>query len=208
MNKKLIAVLLAMLMFGLSACGALKDATVSTIYVDKKGKVTSATIASLPAEQYDENELKKSIDEALDAYNSGQDKITLDDFKVKKEQAHLILTYATAEDYENFNGRVLFAGTMAEARSAGYEFEGEFIDANKVSTTGSAILQEAQDELIIITNEPVQIQTTKDILYTSANATIIDKRVAMVEAEAGATDNGITFGNAKNAYIIYGEPKK
>ena len=208
MNKKPIAILLVILMFVLSACGALKDATVSTIYVDKNGKVSSVTIASLPAEQYDEKELKKSIDDAIDDYNGSQEKVELDSFKVKKEQAHLLLTYATTKDYESFNGRVLFAGTMAEARSAGYNFEGEFIDSKKVTTTGSAILKEAIDELVIITNEPVQIKTSKDILYVSANATIIDKRVAQVEAEAGATDNGITFGNAENAYIIYGEPKK
>lgn len=197
------------LIFGLSACGALRDVEVSTIYVDKKGKVTSATIASFSKEQYNEDELKSSIDEAISAYNGDQEaRITLAKFKVKKEQATLRMTYATSDDYEVFNGRTLFVGTIAEAKLAGYDFEGEFWDQSKATIKGSAIIKEAQDEMVIITNEPVQIQTTKDILYTSDNATIIDKRLAQVEAEVGATDNGITFGNEKNAYIIYGEPKK
>ena len=210
MNKKLIAILLAMLLFSLSACGMFSSVKTSTIYVNKKGKVTSTTISSLPAEQYNKDELKKSIDEAVSAYNSGKEKdeITLDTFKVKKEQATLKLIYATSDDYEIFNGRTLFVETVAEAKAAGYDFDGDFLDKEQGAIKGSAILKETGDAMVIITNEPVQIQTVKDILYTSDNATIIDKRLAQVEAEAGATDNGITFGNEKNAYIIYGELKK
>ena len=210
MNKKLIAILLTMLMFTLSACRIFDEVKTSTIYVDKKGKVTSTTVASLPSEQYDEKELKASIDEALSAYNGGeeQDKITLKRFKVKKEQATLRLVYASGDDYEAFNERILFVGTVAEAKVAGYDFEGEFQDASKSPVKGADILKNATDEKVIITNEPVQIETNKDIIYTSTNATILDKRLAEVEAEAGAIDNGITFGNEENAYIIYGEPKK
>ena len=210
MNKKPIAILLTLLLFSLSACGIFSSVTTSTISVDKKNKVTSVTIASLPSEQYNEEELKQSIDEAVATYNDGEDKdkITLKGFKVKKGQATLRLVYASGDDYEAFNERILFVGTVAEAKVAGFDFEGEFLDTSKATIKGSTILKDASDEKVIITNEPVQIQTDKDILYTSPNATIIDKRLAQVEAEAGATENGITFGNAENAYIIYGEPKK
>ena len=207
MNKKIIAILLSALMLIFSACGALSNAKVSTIYIDKKGKVTSATIESLPAEQYNEDALKESIDVAIAAYNQGQDteKIELDSFKVKKEQATLRMTYASAKDYEIFNERVLFVGTLAEANAAGYDFQDEFVDAKTASIKGTTLLKDAPDKMVIITNEPVQIQTIQDILYTSDNATIIDKKTAQVEAEAGSTDNGIAFGNSANAYIIYGE---
>ena len=210
MSKKLIAILLTLLMFSLSACGIFEEVKTSTISVDKKGKVTSVTVASLPKDQYDEDELKASIDEAVLAYNTGEenDKITLKKFKVKKEQATLKLIYASGDDYEAFNERILFVGTVAEAKVAGFDFDGEFLNASKATIKGSDIIKDASDEKVIITNEPVQIQTNKDILYTSANATIVDKRLAQVEAEAGATENGITFGNAENAYIIYGEPKQ
>jgi len=208
--RKIIVILLILMITTLTACGVLSNAKVSTIYVDRKGEVVSATIASLPTEQYDGDELKVSIDEAIATYNSTKENepISLNEFKVKKEQATLRLTYATAGDYEAFNERTLFAGTIAEATAAGYDFEVDFIDSDKTTIKGSAILKEARDELVIITNEPVQIQTTKDILYTSDNATIIDKRTAQVEDEAGSTDNGITFGNAKVAYVIYGEPNQ
>ena len=210
MNKKIVAILLATLILTLSACGALSGVETSTIYIDKKGKVTSVTIASLPAEQYNEKELEQSIDEAISDYNGDEEKekITLKKFKVKKGQATLKIVYATSDDYEAFNDRVLFTGTVAEAKIAGFDFAGEFLDASKTLIKGSTILENASDEKVIITNEPVQIQTSKDILYVSDNATIIDKRIAQVEAEAGAIENGITFGNEAIAYIIYGEQKK
>lgn len=210
MNRKTIAILLAILALILSACGALSKAKTSTIYVDKKGKVTSVTIASLPADKYNEEELKASIDEEILAYNGDEEKakIKLNEFKVKKEQAILQITYATSDDYEAFNSRVLFTGTVAEAQAAGFDFAGEFLDTSKTAIKGSTIVKDIFEENVIITNEPVQVQTYKDIMYTSANATIVDKRIAQVESEAGATENGITFGNEENTYIIYGEPKE
>ena len=208
--KKVTVTLLIVMMLFLSACGALSKVKTSTIYVDKKGKVTSVTIASLPADQYNEEELKASIEEEILAYNGDEEKakIKLNEFKVKKEQATLRITYATSDDYEAFNGRVLFTGTVAEAQAAGFDFAGEFLDTSKTAIKGSTLVKDAAEEKVIITNEPVQVQTYKDIMYTSANATIVDKRIAQVESEAGATENGITFGNEENAYIIYGEPKE
>ena len=208
MKKKLMTILLAMLMLALSGCGALSGVKTSTIYVDKKDKVISATVASLNAEQYDEDELEQSIKEAIATYNGSEEKVKLNKLNVKKGQATLTMTYETSDDYEAFNSRVLFTGTVAEAKQAGYDFAGNFIDTSQAEVKGKTILDGASDEKVIITNEPVQIQTSLDIMYVSDNATIIDKRLAQVEAEVGATENGITFGNEAVAYIIYGEPKK
>ena len=215
MSKKIIAMVFILLMVMLSGCGAISKATTSTIYINTKGKVSSVTVEALPAQQYSEEDLKNLIDLSIAEYNSGQDeeKIKLDGFKVKGDQARLTMSYATSLDYEGFNGRVLFWGTVSEAIAAGYKFDMDFIDEAKAVTKGSVITapkaeDNQKEEQVIITNEPVQIQTTKDILYTSKNATIIDERLVQVEAEAGATDNGITFGNSENAYIIFGDKPK
>lgn len=192
MKKVATLILIAMITI-LSGCSKLGSAEASTIYVDKKGRIESITVEALPAEQYNKEELKTMIDESIDDYNGKQEeeKITLESFKVKKDQARLTMKYASYEDYEDFNGRILFAGTVAEAKVAGYEITTTYTDAS-----------------IIITNEPVQIKTPKDIVETSENASIIDEKLAVVEGEGGATENGIIFENSKVAYVIYGENKE
>jgi len=205
MNRKITAIILALLMIGLFGCSATSSAKTSTIYVDKNGKVSSVTIENLSAEQYSEEELRELVTQTIKEYNSekGEDKVKLDELKVKKEQARLAIEYATSADYEEFNGRILFVGTVAEAKEAGYDFETDFVGADEATIKGEAVVGQEKDSQVIITNEPVQIKTIKDILYTSTNAKITDKRAAQVDAEAGATENGITFGNSECAYIIY-----
>jgi len=205
MNRKLILTLLIMLLLSLSGCQSISNAKTSTIHIDKKGQVSSITVESLPAEQYQEEDLKALVEQTIADYNAKEDSksITLDKLSVKKEQARLIMKYNSVTDYEKFNGRILFAGTVIAAKEAGYDFSIDFIDVDKASIKGSDIIINDKEARIVITNEPVQVQTLKDILYVSPNVTIVDKRIAQVEAEGTATDNGITFGNSEYAYIIY-----
>ena len=204
MNKRILALILTFVMVSLAGCGGISSAQISTIYIDKAGKVKSVTVESLSAEQYQEADLRELVNQAIEEYNDKQDteRIILKGLSVKKEQARLTMEYATSEDYEGFNGRILFSGTVAKAKAAGYDFNTDFIDENEALAKGEVIIKQ-EDLQVIITNEPVQIKTSQDIMYVSVNAVIIDKRAAQVEAEAGATENGITFGNSEYAYIIY-----
>lgn len=192
-------------MLSMVGCGSLKDAQFNTIHVNKKEKVSSVIIEDFSKEYYDKDELKESINKAITTYNEKSKKsaVSLKKFTVKKGQTRIMMDYDTSTDYQDFNHTVLYSGTVAGAQKEGYEFKLSFTDTAGKKVKAETITAKNPDAKVIITNEPVCIQTTKNIIYVSTNATIQDAKTAKVNADNNQDNQSSQISISGYAYIIY-----
>lgn len=204
-RSRYIWILLAAVLVFMGGCDSLKDVKSSTIHVDKKEKVTSVIVEDFSKAYYDKDELKESIEKAIESYNKAGSKqpVSLKDFTVKKGQARIVMKYDTCADYQAFNQTILYSGTVAGAEKEGYEFKTGFLDTSGAAVDAAAVLSANPNARVIISNEPVSIKTTKNILYVSENVSIQDEKTAKISA-TGNQDNGNSqISIAGYAYVIY-----
>lgn len=192
MKKAYHAAALLAAVFLLGGCGQKFEPTESTLFVTSKGMVQSAIIESFDQDYYDFEELSEEVKERVSEYclTEEGEPITLESIEKGDQEVILFLNYETAEDYRTFNDVLLFAGTYAEARAAGYvptelqNPEGESIAADS---------GELDDLKVIVTEESIAVQTTGKIKYISDNVTYIDKKLA----------RALEAGEAHPAFILY-----
>ena len=113
MRKRSTVLLLAGLLT-LSGCGKIEKVAESTVTVDKKGIVTEILIEDFSSEEYQEDELKKSIEELVSTYNeqAGEEEVTLKKMQVKDGNASVLMQYSTDDTYRAFNQGDFFAGYL------------------------------------------------------------------------------------------------
>ncbi len=186
-----VAFLLAAV-FLLSGCGQKFEPTESTLFVNSKGKVRSAVIESFEQDYYDFEELSGEVKERISEYclTMEGEPITLESIEKGEQEVTLFLTYETVEDYCTFNDLLLFSGTFAEAKAAGY------IPTELQSPEGEAVAVdsvELNDLKVIVTEESIAIQTAGKIKYMSDNVTFIDKKLA----------RALEAGVAHPAFVLY-----
>ena len=211
MKKKLSILLTAfMLIAMLAGCGNKFSPDENAIYIKKDGKVVQVSMESLDQSYYDEDELEQYINDEIDAYDGGENSsVKLQNFKVKDGVADLQLEFDSYETYSDFNGRVLFAGTVAQAIAAGYDFEQNFTSitdaessdaawsrdssGNAVGDASSADISSLLEANCVITGEQLQVKVAGTITYVSSEGT---KMISKDTVKAGRTDGELT-------YIIY-----
>lgn len=204
--KKIVSIcLIGVLMTGLlTACGTSLKAEYNTVYVQKKGTVIGAAIEKMDKDYYSEDELKKFIDEKVESYQKKHDKksVKISDFSVKKGIAKLFMKYSGYEDYQEFNGVTLFAGTVPEALAAGYDFDTKFtkVKEGKASGTTESSKIKNSDYKVIVLSEKIDVKVDGTIKYISSDYTTIksDDTAGIQlpkEAEDGAESSLV--------YIIY-----
>ena len=186
----LISVLAVTLLAG---CGAEFSADKDTIYVQKKGTIKGANVASFEKDYYNETELSNFITETVDTYvaKSGDGTVVIQEFAVENGIAHVYLDYAGAEDYAQFNGVEFFAGTILDAKADGYDIPNAFTAVTDKDTTW-----DAEGNKIVIVGQQTQVQVDGTILFVSANASVTGKNTADVTYD-------ILDEDAQPAYIVY-----
>lgn len=183
-------VITVMLCLLLSACGSKKeseDSAVSTLTIDKNGKIISKIVEDFDEPYYYEDELKEMIETEISAYNRQADTESIT-FKSceKSENAVIVeMAYRNAKDYSEFNGEMFFFGTVQEAYKDGYDLNIRLTDAANTQTIGKDDILNMGDKHIVISNEKVRISSYKDIGYTSEGVVLIGKN----RADLPATDS-------------------
>lgn len=193
-------VLAAMLLGG---CGTKLDSDSNLVYVDKKGVVTAVHIEQMSQDYYDGTELEDFVKEAVDAYTEeyGRGSVKVEDFAIEGENAKYTMSYESAEDYANFNGIEIFAGTVVDSLAAGYVYEGSFVKVENGSKAETATKQDiyAEKELkVVIIREKTEVKVPGTICYVSSEY-----------AELTGTDSVSIYGNGDSVqtddciYIVY-----
>ncbi len=139
--KKLFSICLVCLAAAglMTGCGKSLEADRDTVYVQKKGSVTSAAIADFDKDYYDEEELKKYVDERVADYQEqhGEDSVSIDKFSVEEGVAKLYINYKGYEEYQDFNEVTLFSGTVPQALAEGFDFNTEFTEIKGGEAAGT-----------------------------------------------------------------------
>ena len=195
MKKRRLLVAVTGLSLLLGACGFMEDVDTTTISVDKKGAVKETIIEDFDKDYYDAAELSQMIEQEITEYNSrfsagGNVELSSCEEIEEGAQIKVVIEYASSTDYQDMNGRVLFAGTVSDAYNAGYEFvsmqsaDGQSVDAAKVLELG--------DKHMVISEEALSIKAAGKILYVSEGVSIAGDKTAVLP------DDG-----EKLSYIIY-----
>ncbi len=122
--------LLAVPLCVLTSCGG-TAVTENTVELKKGGKVVEYIVEDFEASYYDADEMKSFIDSQVEAYleeHDGTIKVSKD--KVEDGVAYVTITYESADTYADFTGTVLYAGSVLQAQTAGYDFDTDFISAD------------------------------------------------------------------------------
>ncbi len=185
--------LLALAVMVSGGCSGSFSADTDTVYVQKKGTIKGANVASFDKEYYDETELSDFINETVDRYvaQAGEGTVEVTDFAVEDETAHVYLDYASAEDYAQFNGVDFYAGTVLDAQADGWELPDSFSAVTDKDTTW-----DAQGNKIVIVGQQTQVRVDGTILFVSDQASVTDKDTADVSYD-------LLDEEAQPAYIIY-----
>ncbi len=169
---------------GLSACGR-ETAGVSTISIDKEGKVTSVLYDEFDKDYYSLDELTNMAENEISGYNSEYetDRITLSEAEILDDETavKLIMNFESASDYSYYNQVDMFYGTVGEAREAGYELNLNLVD-DKGDKIDPSIIDQNPDRHIIITSDKTNIKTPYNIAYMSKGVTCLSKKEAELHA--------------------------
>ncbi len=196
--RRLFPGLLAAAALLAGGCVGSRGAETTTLYVDEDGVLEQAIVEAVEEDGFTQEELRTYVREDVEAYGAenGEEKVTLESCRLSGGTARITLKYASAADYASYNQVECFLGTVQEAKSAGYSFEGDFLDGSGNAVENSAV--QAQPEAhVLILEEVLDVRLPGEILYTSADASVSGERTVSVKAaeDAGFTDSPV--------YIIY-----
>ena len=200
--KKIICVGFTMIlcMGLLSGCSKKTDVDTSTVFIEKKGKITSVDVEALDKDYYDEAELESYITDHVNDYTSENgNTVEMAAFTVTDQVAKLQMQYDSYEDYTAFNGIELYDGTVVEAEAAGYDFDTDFISASDEDTkkvSKDDVLADDNNKVVII-KANVDVKVDGTILYVSKeNTKVTEKNKVSITGEGSAEEAALT-------YIIY-----
>lgn len=192
MKKWRAAFLMVCIACLLCACQKETDVDTNTVIIDKKGQITEAIVEEFNQPYYDLDELKSNIEGQIASYNTqsgSEETVTLDNIELTDQTVHVNITFADHNAYTGFNEKELFAGTVADAYSAGYEFP------QMQQTDGTAISQadvlELGEKHVVILEEQQQVRVPGKITHTSEGVSLVDDKTA------------VNLNEGQKAFIIY-----
>ena len=192
MKKWRAAFLMVCIACLLCACQKETDVDTNTVIIDKKGQITEAIVEEFNQPYYDLDELKSNIEGQIASYNTqsgSEETVTLDKIELTDQTVHVNITFADHNAYTGFNEKELFAGTVADAYSAGYEFP------QMQQTDGTAISQadvlELGEKHVVILEEQQQVKVPGKITHTSEGVSLVDDKTA------------VNLNEGQKAFIIY-----
>lgn len=180
MKKAILTIIGLMLVVVLSGCNAQNPDKIgaTTIYVDKEGKIIETVVEDFSMSHYSDEELKQFIEQDISLYheNKGEEVVGLEFFEVKDEIVKVQMSFATAEDYREFNSVDIFNGTISEALSSGYSLD-VILKAlpEEEETIGIHEILTMQDKKVLITDVPARLRCELPILYVSEDTVVIDE---------------------------------
>ncbi len=175
----------AVLMLGaavFTGCGQ-NESTVSTISVDKDGRISYLIYEDFSRDYYDLEELSDMASAEISEYNSEyiSEKIKLESVEsMEKDDAtfvKMVMDFDSADDFTVFNEQSLFYGTVEEARENGFTLSPSLVDDNGEKLP-EEFLNEHADRHVIITNDRSRIITPFNIEYATKGVRLNGKKEA------------------------------
>ncbi len=176
--------------FCLTACGMLSKTEETTVKFEKDGVVVNTIVEAFDEKRYDVDDLQDMVMKEVAAFNATSDAkgITVDKIEVKNGHVELVMTYSSAGQYSEFNGNILFYGTVQEAVDAGLNLDIQLVSTGKDKTTiGKNELLNMGDSKLVIVEEAMVVQMPSDIVYASENTNVLTgKKAKVLDTEEAA----------------------
>lgn len=165
----------------LTACGSSFEPSVTSLYVQKDGKLTYAVVESFEKEYYSFSEFQSMIDREVDSCNSNYSEpvISVERLDVEDGTLYLLLNFANADAYSRYNEEYCFVGTIEDALSTGQSFSLLFKDAEYEERTTAEVTEKKDDQVVILQKEGI-VQLEKPVKYVSNNVEIISDHMVEV----------------------------
>ena len=201
MRKPVVLLCVMALGVGLLAGCGTPDVATNTIIVEKNGKVTEALVEDFSKEYYSQEELEAFVESEIEEYKSenADADIKMSDLSVEAGTARMTIKYGDAETYRDFHQVNFFVGSVVDAQTAGYKFEGNFVAVTDGvagdSLVGTSTVLEGEGKVVII-QDAIEVQVPGTIKYVSEGVTVNSEDTAAITV-VNETDV------APVAYIIY-----
>lgn len=179
---------IGMMAFCLCACGqnTRETAKETEISLQKNGSLVNTIVEEFDESLYDVENLRNMIlVEVADFYAiSGEKSITVDKVEASGGKTTVVMTYAKAEAYEQYNEKTCFYGTVSEAYAAGRNLEVTLASTKKGEEAVSREQLLTMGEFhILILQEPVKVSTYSKILYASENVELLSSKSARIVSD-------------------------
>ena len=181
-RQKIKAILMTgAVIVSLCACGQKAVTEETSVKLEKDGTVVNTIVEEFDETLYNVDDLKSMVLSEVASFNSvsGEKSISVDKLEAKDVKVTVAMTFAGAENYVDFNEKVLFFGTVSEAYAKGYSLD---ITMNSTKKDGGQIEKEEilamNDYGIVITEEPIAIMTPSKIVYASSNVEVLSSKSA------------------------------
>lgn len=167
------------------------------VTLDMSGAVTETVKEDFNQDTYDKEELKDTIDNAINQYNTqaGDTRIELDTYKVGGDVAQVTITYAADDDYETFNNEDLYNGNLTDVVLAkGYDANVLLTNRQGETTTLKSLLdsKDGKHRYAAVISEDCNLRTSGRILYASSNVKITARKAA-----------DVTLAEGEFAFVVY-----
>lgn len=169
----------------LTGCGVGNNKDVTTISLQKDGKVVQTIVEDFSKEQYDINEFQKMNENTVSYFNENMDReaVTIHSMHEEEGTLKVVMDYANANDYYEFNAKLLYVGTIEQANTAGYDLNQSYTDVKSGESVTVDKALEKTGHHVAIVSEPVDVETFAGILYVSDGVTLKEKRKATVSED-------------------------
>lgn len=180
----------------LAGCSSQTKEIGSYLEIKSDGRIIHTVVDTFEPTYYDLAELEEMIREETEEYNQkfGAQSVKPEKTKLLDENVVLsVISYSDFSDYNHFNDKNLFVGTVPEASAAGYRFTTALIDVKDPShMISNQEVSSLTDLNILITDETGNVKTSGEVLYISSDGKSI-----------GAKEVSITEDMEGLCYIIY-----
>lgn len=176
MRRKKTGMLILAVTAILAGCGQGKTPDVSSLSIDKEGKVSHQIVGQFEQSYYEKDGLVTLAQERVEEYCAinGEGSVVLGDVDEQDGKVLLHFDYASGEDYSAFNNRTLFVGSLDEAERQGYNLGYVAFVSPKGQPMEISDLDEPEKKQIMIIGmkptEEMQVTTWGKVLYINQSA--------------------------------------
>ena len=186
-KKKAIGLVMMLLLSTLLFTGCSKETvyvpvTENTIEVTEEGRLIGYIVEPFEKEYYDITELETMVRSEIDDYNSAKQDLVTEAGRVPilvekvmmaedgSKKAVVALNFQNAAVCADYTGCEIFLGTVAEAKTAGYELENQLTAVKGGEALAGEQMQKEESKQILILKDAVSVRVTGKVQYLSANA--------------------------------------
>lgn len=207
MQKGKIVLLVLVVIGILAGCGREKTPEISSVSIGKDGLIAHQIVGGFE-QDYDMDELQKLAEDRVAEYcaENGADRVTLESIDKAEDKVLIRFNYATGLDYNDFNHREMFVGTVEEANEQGYQLENvAFISPDGKPMEVGYMEEQDKKQIVIIGTKPAEelmVNVYGKVLYINQSATS-DQDVSFVGKKGVRITNPAIEDGERESFLSY-----